>query len=141
MLPYKSVAKIMAEIRIHKGFTLIELMITVAVVCILAAIAYPSYTNYVVRGKRSAAQGFMQSLSSKQEQFLLDNRSYTDTVNNLLAAPGEVSANYTVTITTGTAPPTYTISATASGSQASRDAACSPLTLKQDGTKSPSGCW
>lgn len=131
----------------HAGFTLIELMVTVAVVGIIAAFAYPSYTQHIVKGNRAAAQAYVLALANRQEQFLLDNRAYTTTRDDLLPPPGDVSRNYDVTITTGTAPPTYTITATPSGAQATRDTKCKALTLTQDGTKGISGtgtvaqCW
>jgi type IV pilus assembly protein PilE len=66
------------------GFTLIELMIAVAVVGILAAIAYPSYTAYVVRANRSAAASFLFQLANKEAQYMLDARTYTGTSTDLL---------------------------------------------------------
>lgn len=125
----------------RSGFSLIELMVAVAIVGILAAIAYPSYTRYVTQGKRSAAQSFLYAVANKQEQYLLDNRAYTSTLANLTTTPADVSGNYTVAITVGTAPPSYTITATATGAHATADAGCTPLTLTQDGTKSPAACW
>lgn len=133
--------------RQQQGFTLVELMVTVAIIGILAAIAYPSYTRYVVKTNRSAAQSFVFALANKQEQYLLDHRQYTTTVSDLLSAPSDVTRNYTVTIATGTTPPTYTITAAPTASQAARDTACGSLTLTQDGTKGISGtgsvanCW
>jgi type IV pilus assembly protein PilE len=128
------------------GFTLIELMVTVAIVGIIAAVAYPSYTDYVVKGNRAAAQAYMLALANKQEQFMLDSRQYSGTPATLLAVPADVSQHYTVTITTGTAPPTYTITATAL--QADRDPKCGNLTLTHEGTKGISSstgtvshCW
>ena len=105
-----------------KGFTLIELMIVVAVISILGAIAYPSYTKYTARARRSDAQQLMQEISLKQGQYILDARSYTTT----LGAAGLninrqgwtctttcTNAYYTVSaamVMTAT-PPTYTITA------------------------------
>ncbi len=100
------------------GFTLIELMITVVIVGILASIALPSYRSYVIRGNRSAVQQYMLALSSKEEQYLLDNRSYATgttatTALGLGTLPSEVSGKYTVGIAaTATTPPGYLITAT-----------------------------
>jgi type IV pilus assembly protein PilE len=78
------------------GFTLIELMITVAIVAILAAVALPSYRQYVVRSKRSAAQAQMMDIANRQQQFLLANRSYADKTAltaSGYALPAEVNSN------------------------------------------------
>lgn len=130
-----------------RGFTLIELLVAVAIVGILAAIAYPSYSQYIVRSNRSAAESHLLSLANKQEQYMLDHRQYTAVVNDLLPAPGDVARNYTVTIAVDNAatPPAYTITATPTGSQAARDTRCAKLMLDQNNQKSVSGagtdCW
>jgi type IV pilus assembly protein PilE len=60
-----------------RGFTLIELMITVVVVGILAAIAYPSYQTYMQKTRRSEAQQLMLAISARQAQFIIDARGYS----------------------------------------------------------------
>lgn len=124
-----------------RGFTLIELMITVAVVAILAAVAFPSYQQYVIRGKRAAAQSEMMDIANRQQQFLLANRSYASKATleaSGYALPTEVSANYTYDITIGAgATPSFTITFTATGSQASDG----PLSLTSAGVKTPASKW
>jgi type IV pilus assembly protein PilE len=60
----------------RSGFTLIEVMVTVAIVAILAAVALPMYNDYVRRGKIAEATSALLALKTKMEQFYLDNRSY-----------------------------------------------------------------
>lgn len=131
-----------------RGFTLIELMIAVAIVAILAAIAYPSYQQYVIRANRAAAQTFMLAIANKQEQFILDARRYAtgasigDITGALKIAPPEskVAANYDITLALRNSDPrTYLITATPRTGTA--QAADQSLTLNELGEKTPAGKW
>lgn len=105
-----------------QGFTLIELMITVAIVGILAAVALPSYQEYVKRGHRSAAQAQMMDIANREQQYMLANRAYTATGADLgYSLPSDVSAHYGYAITVDNVgpPPSFTITFTPTGTQAS----------------------
>jgi len=113
------------------GFTLIELMITVAIVAILASVALPSYRNHVIRGNRSAAQAQMMDLANREQQYLLAERSYTSTIGTGglgVTIDSDVSKFYTVSISldcdgdgaTDTVP-CYRISATPITTQMQKD--------------------
>jgi type IV pilus assembly protein PilE len=127
-----------------RGFTLIELMITVAVIGILAAIAYPSYADYVRKSKRAMAQAALMELGSKEQAYLLDRRAYTATLADMLySPPKEIENDYAITLVVNNAatPPTFTATATPQGAQ-TKDK-CGTMTLNQAGTKTAggTGCW
>jgi len=129
---------------------LIELMVTVAIIGILAAIAYPSYINFITHSNRAAAESFLLEVSAMQERFLVDNRAYATTLDALgySSPPTTVSPNYKISITPVAGPPSgYALTATPQGAQAKNDAACGNLTLSNTGDKGISGsasasdCW
>lgn len=127
-----------------RGFTLIELMVAVAIVSILAAVAVPSYQSYLLKGARSEAQSHLMDLALRQGQYLLDNRAYAASVAALnTTTPTSVSAKYTISFTVPAAtPPSFTVTATPIGNQAYET--CGTLSLNDVGAKTASGtgsCW
>jgi len=128
-----------------KGFTLIELMIVVAIMGIIAAVAIPQYKQYVIRGNRAAAQAFMMDVANREKQYLLDARSYaidggTTALTQLTMAPSaDVAKNYafTVTVPVVTTTPSFTITATPISGSAQANANDGYLTLDDLGAK----CW
>lgn len=126
-----------------KGFNLIELMIVVSLIAILSAIAIPQYSQYVVRGNRSAAQAYMMDIASREKQYLLDARSYTDTIATLQMGtmPKEVASNYTLSITTTDVPPSFTITATPIAGSKQALANDGELSLTDAGVKLPADKW
>ena len=137
--------------RAVRGFTLIELMITVAIIAILAAVALPSYQDYVRKSRRADAQSFLSEVVARQQHFLVDRRAYAVSITDAPASnglgvtiPANISSYYTVTMATnnGASPPSFTVTGTPTGSQASEK--CGTLTINQSGTKTASGsgtCW
>jgi len=121
-----------------QGFTIVEVLMVVAILGILAAIAIPSYSYHVRKGHRAAAQSFMTDIAQKQAQYLLDARTYSNSLTELgLTTPTNVDTYYTIAITTSSPPPAFTITATpkAGTSQASDGV----MTLTHTGAKTLAG--
>jgi len=142
----------------QRGVTLLELMIVVAIVAIITAFAYPSYTQYVVNTKRTAATATLLQIADRQQQFFMDNKRYTADLTDLgfgasplfvsddgNAVPaGDADAVYLLTVANVT-PVTYTAIAAPLAQQLARDTKCGTLTLTQTGEKDASAggdkCW
>ena len=129
--------------RLNAGFTLLELIVAMAIIAILVTIALPSYQEHLRKGRRGAAQTFLVEVASRQQQYLLDARSYAvgpGAVAALgLTVPADVAPYYTVTVDPAvpTTPPTYQIiAAPIAGSVQAPDG---DLTLDQAGTKTRAG--
>lgn len=135
----------------QRGFTLVELMITVAIVGILAAIAYPSYRNQVVRSTRTEAKVPLEQRALALEKCFTRYMAY----NSGNCAAAQAGANmmtsdghYQLGIANLTAT-TFRVTATPLGPQAQADLECAIFSIDQDGrravtgtsTLNPARCW
>ncbi len=143
----------------HRGFTLIELMIVVAIVGILAGIAIPSYQNSVAKSRRAEARGQLLEVSQFMQRFYSQNDSYaTDRAGAAVAVPTALAnvpktataatANYTIAFSGTPSVGAYTLTAAprAGGTMASDK--CGSFLLDQTGRRTLSGatgtvdeCW
>ncbi len=127
--------------RLARGFTLIELMIVVAIIAIIASIGFPAYSEHVRKGHRAAAQSHMMDMASRQGDILADSHSYAAQAEllGLVPLPGAVSKFYTITVATTATPPTFTITATPKVGTA--QVIDGNLTLTNAGVKTPAAKW
>lgn len=121
------------------GFTLIEMLITVVIIAVLASIAVPSYSQYIIRAKRRAAQATMMEIAAREHQYFAAHRAFADETDLGFALPPEVAENYTFAIELADVdePPAFTIRFTPGGRQASDG----NLSLTSAGVRSPEDKW
>lgn len=133
-----------------RGFTLIEMMVVVAIVGILASIAYPSYTEQIAKGKRSQAKVQLLAAQQWMERFYSENYRYDKNSAGTASdddsqfksrfsfspPPGEGKAVYSIALVTPLARDTYTIKATRIAGSAMANDKCGNFTIDSMGRKS-----
>ena len=143
--PQRSVLRAGQVPRAARGFSLLELMIVVAIVAIIAAVAIPNYQEHSKNGRRATAAAALIDATSRQEQFFLDNKTYTTTIIagglNMAVVTEGGSYGLSVDIPTGACPVIrcFRVRATPQGAQVGDR--CGTMTINSDRIKTPSGCW
>jgi len=126
------------------GYTLIELMIVVAIVGILAGVAYPSYQEYGRRAKRAEGRGALLDAATRLERYYSDNNQFADLATANIATTSD-KGNYNLSIALGGNNQSYTLTATPVA--AFVDTRCGNLSLTSAGVQSKTGtetveyCW
>ena len=125
----------------NRGFSLIELMIVVAIIGLLVAIGLPSYQNQVMRNHRVQAKNALLDLAAREERFYAINNNYSSSAAALGYASlplnvtsGDSSSFYQLSVATSNGNQNYTGTATPTGNQAN-DATCYAYTINQAGQK------
>jgi type IV pilus assembly protein PilE len=120
---------------VRNGFSLLELMIVVAIIGIIAAIAIPSYTTYVRRANRTDATRAITLDAQALERCYSQSFAYAPCATAPAGTTPSSQGNYSVTIAVTASPATYTITATPVSSSQLGDSACAVFTLNSAGTQ------
>ena len=130
--------------RHQNGFTLIELMIVIAIISILAAIGYPAYQDSIRKAKRSDARAALLNASALQERWYMNTSSYTTAITNIGGSTSK-EGFYTITVNNTVCGDNSCYELVATPAPPHNDPACTTLTLNQLGqsgsTGTSSDCW
>jgi type IV pilus assembly protein PilE len=129
------------------GFTLMELLIALAIVGLLSAIAYPNYRQYLLRAHRAEGLTAMQQAALRQERYYSNNSTYAPNMVTLGMPADTQNGYYTISIApcdtgpnAGNIDRCFELTANAQGAQAD-DTDCATLTLDSAGQETPADCW
>lgn len=140
----------------QQGFTLIELVIVIAIVGILTSIALPMYRDYVIRANRTEAKAALVTISLAQERYFAANNTYATALASLGTVMGVASSGitdngfYSIAIVAASPTIAYTLTATPQAKAGQNTDKCNILTLNSSGTKDVSNasagytaanCW
>ena len=128
--------------RSSHGFTLIEIMVVVGIVAILSAIAYPSYRDYIVRGRLVDATNGLATMRADMERHFQDNRDYRTVgafVSPCLRNGGTQAGDFLITCSVGPGQQNYTLAATGGAATIVNGFVLSVNELDQRSTVAPSG--
>jgi type IV pilus assembly protein PilE len=125
-----------------KGFTLVELMIVIAIVAILVGLALPSYTQFIRKANRGEAQQLLMNWANNQEIWRANHTDYAQDIDAELKAPTHDKYDFALPVR---GPTTYTLTATPSTPDQLKDkehgTPCTALNLDQSNAKTPPQCW
>lgn len=130
------------------GFTLVELLLAVAIIGIILALAYPSYTHYVTKTHRTDGQIALMELTARMERYYLENNhTYVGATFEKLNTTNTSPRGYYDLELTSLSDTTFTLKALPKGAQLANDKLCGTLTVDQlgqkgqTGTGTPKDCW
>ena len=130
-----------------RGFTLLEVVVAMALLAILGAVALPTYFSYLTESRRAEAHTVLLALAQAEETWFTNNNTYTGDVNNLTPLIPAIIANnvnqgnyvFTIPVANGAA---FTLQADAvAGGPQAGDAGCTTITLTSAGVQDPAACW
>ena len=134
------------NMKLNRGFSLLELLIAIVIIMILVTIAYPSYTSYLAKGRRVQAMIDLLYMASQLESFYTMQNTYQGAAQSLGLKSTTDDHNYQLVIQS-TSDSRYNLAAVPSSTQAAIDSSCGTLTLNElgergdTGTLTPEKCW
>jgi type IV pilus assembly protein PilE len=129
----------------QSGLTLIELMVTVSIIAIIAAVAFPAYERQSLKAKRTDGIGLLMEIAAKQERYIVDHQEYATSLSDMGYSSGATAKGYyEVKVETSNNDQSYLLTATPQGGQA--DDECGALYLDNLGNRtwensSAQKCW